>query len=138
MNSGTTLGPPAAAAAASSASAAPELLLALDRGSSRPLRAQLEDGLRGLVRAGRLPAPELRTALAAHLRRVRGVEADPRAIVVTAGAAQGLALMAQVLGRGARGGGADGAAGGAAVRGGELRIAVEDPSLPRHREILQA
>src|SRR5213080_3398515 len=40
------------------ASAAPELLLALDRGSSRPLRAQLEDGLRGLVRAGRLPAHE--------------------------------------------------------------------------------
>src|SRR5437763_5444381 len=45
MSSGTT-------------SAAPELLLALDRGSSRPLRAQLEDGLRGLVRAGRLPAHE--------------------------------------------------------------------------------
>src|SRR5207245_278389 len=63
-------------------------------------------------------APELRTALAAHLRRVRGVEADPRAIVITAGAAQGFALLTKVLG--------------------DLRIAVEDPCLPHHREILQA
>jgi GntR family transcriptional regulator/MocR family aminotransferase len=210
MSSGTT-------------SSGPELLLALDRGSSRSLRAQLEDGLRGLVRSGRLPAhgrlpatralaadlgvsrrlvvdayaqllaegylvarhgagtfvaetagaptapaiqparrtlafdffpgypdlasfpraawlramretlreapdrsfgypeppgaPALRTALAAHLRRVRGVEADPRAIVICAGAAQGFALMVRVLG--------------------QPRIAVEDPCLPRHREILQ-
>src|SRR5690348_11968392 len=42
MNSGTNSGP--------------ELLLALDRAAPRPLRAQLEDGLRGLVRTGRLPA----------------------------------------------------------------------------------
>jgi GntR family transcriptional regulator/MocR family aminotransferase len=33
-----------------------EVLVELDRDSSRPLRAQLEDGLRHAVRAGRLPA----------------------------------------------------------------------------------
>ena len=33
-----------------------ELLIELDRTSRRPLRAQLEDGLRGAVRSGRLPA----------------------------------------------------------------------------------
>src|SRR5205823_7676506 len=81
-------------------------------------------------------APELRTALAAHLRRVRGVEADPRAIVITAGAAQGFALLAQVLGASPGHGSsplqahpsrrrqASAAAGGGP--GGELRVAVED------------
>ena len=39
----------------------------------------------------------LRTALAAWLARSRGVRADPSAIVVVAGVAQGLALLAQVL-----------------------------------------
>ena len=39
----------------------------------------------------------LRTALAAWLARSRGVRADPAAIVVVAGVAQGLALLAQVL-----------------------------------------
>ena len=34
----------------------PELLLELDRDARRPLRAQLEDGLREAVRSGRLPA----------------------------------------------------------------------------------
>jgi GntR family transcriptional regulator/MocR family aminotransferase len=34
----------------------PELLVELDRSSRRPLRAQLEDGLREAVRSGRLPA----------------------------------------------------------------------------------
>lgn len=63
-------------------------------------------------------APELRRALAGHLRRVRGVVADPDAIVVCAGVAQGFALLARAL------------AGS--------RIAVEDPSLPVHREILSA
>ena len=38
-------------------------------------------------------APELRRALAEHLRRVRGVVADPQSIVVCSGAAQGLALL---------------------------------------------
>jgi GntR family transcriptional regulator/MocR family aminotransferase len=63
-------------------------------------------------------AVELRAALAAHLRRVRGVVADPARIVVCAGAAQGFALVAEAL------------AG--------PRLAVEDPGLPVHREILRA
>src|SRR5256885_15352510 len=37
-------------------SSGPELLLELDRGARRPLRAQLEDGLREAVRSGRLAA----------------------------------------------------------------------------------
>jgi GntR family transcriptional regulator/MocR family aminotransferase len=41
----------------------------------------------------------LRTALAAWLARSRGVRADPSAIVVVNGVAQGLALLAQVLAR---------------------------------------
>ncbi len=61
-------------------------------------------------------APELRRALAGHLRRVRGVAAEPAAIVVCAGATQALALLARVLGGG--------------------RIAVEDPGLPLHRAVL--
>src|SRR5438874_6765408 len=40
---------------------------------------------------------ELRTALAEHLRRVRGVVADPQRIVVCSGAAQALALLARAL-----------------------------------------
>jgi GntR family transcriptional regulator/MocR family aminotransferase len=62
-------------------------------------------------------APELRRALADHLRRVRGVVADPQSIVICSGAAQGFALLARAL---------DGA-----------RMAVEDPGLP-HRGILAA
>ncbi len=34
----------------------PELLVELDRHARAPLRAQLENGLRGAVRSGRLPA----------------------------------------------------------------------------------
>jgi GntR family transcriptional regulator / MocR family aminotransferase len=63
-------------------------------------------------------APELRRALAGHLRRVRGVVADPAAVVVCAGVAQGLALLVRVLG--------------------QARILVEDPGLPVHRAILAA
>jgi GntR family transcriptional regulator/MocR family aminotransferase len=205
-------------------SSGPELLLELDRGARRPLRAQLEDGLREAVRSGRLaahvrlpatralasdlgvsrrlvvdaygqllaegyliarpgagtfvadaagasttaaaeppasvptfdffpgfpdlanfprqawlralratlreapdrafgyPDPrgalQLRRALAGHLRRVRGVVADPETIVVCSGAAQGFFLLARALGGG--------------------RIAVEDPGLPAHRAILAA
>ncbi|MEV5339748.1 PLP-dependent aminotransferase family protein [Streptomyces sp. NPDC052676] len=40
---------------------------------------------------------ELRTALAGYLARARGVRADPDRIVVTAGFAHGLRLLAQVL-----------------------------------------
>jgi len=67
-------------------------------------------------------APELRIALAAHLRRVRGVAADPGAIVVCAGSAQGFALLARVIGCPPAG----------------PRLAVEDPGLPTHRAILAA
>ncbi len=63
-------------------------------------------------------APQLRTAIAEHLRRVRGVVAEPDAIVICAGAAQAFALLAQAI-------------------PGE-RLAVEDPCLPVHRTILAA
>ena len=63
-------------------------------------------------------ALELRCALAEHLRRVRGVVADPHSIVVCSGAAQALVLLARAL------------------RGPHL--AVEDPGLPPHRAILAA
>jgi GntR family transcriptional regulator/MocR family aminotransferase len=63
-------------------------------------------------------AGELREALAGHLRRVRGVVADPRAIVVCSGAAQGLVLLARALHA--------------------PHLAVEDPGLPPHRAILAA
>jgi GntR family transcriptional regulator / MocR family aminotransferase len=63
-------------------------------------------------------APELRRALAEHLRRVRGVVADPQTIIVCSGTAQGLVLLARAL------------AG--------PHIAVEDPGLPPHRAILLA
>jgi GntR family transcriptional regulator/MocR family aminotransferase len=62
--------------------------------------------------------PELRAELAAHLRRTRGVVADPGHVVVTGGCAQALALLARCLGEGAR-------------------IAVEDPGLPDHRLVLE-
>jgi GntR family transcriptional regulator / MocR family aminotransferase len=232
-------------------SAGPELLVDLERGSGRPLRAQLEDGLREAVRSGRLVrgarlpatralatdlgvsrrmvvdayaqllaegylvarsgagtyvadaadaprapaaeltqpgltfdffpgypdlasfprrpwlralrevlrdtplaslgypdvkgAPELRRALADHLRRVRGVAADPQAIVVCSGFAQGLMLLARALGgtasaRGAQEAGLAGEIGGAHIDGSSpgVHLAVEDPGLPPHRAILTA
>ncbi|MGO9489533.1 MAG: PLP-dependent aminotransferase family protein [Solirubrobacteraceae bacterium] len=61
-------------------------------------------------------APALRRALAGHLRRVRGVVADPEAIVICSGAAQAFALLA------------------AGLKG--RVMAVEDPGLPVHRAIL--
>ncbi|WP_419997326.1 PLP-dependent aminotransferase family protein [Streptomyces boninensis] len=63
--------------------------------------------------------PELRAALADYLARVRGVAADPERIVVCAGFAHGLRVLAQVLhGSGAR------------------RVAVESYGLPPHHDIL--
>jgi GntR family transcriptional regulator/MocR family aminotransferase len=61
---------------------------------------------------------ELRSALAAHLRRVRGVVADPQRMVICSGTAQALVLLARVLG--------------------PPHLAVEDPGLPPHRAILAA
>ncbi|MFJ4202151.1 PLP-dependent aminotransferase family protein [Streptomyces sviceus] len=60
---------------------------------------------------------ELRVALAEYLGRARGVVASPEQIVVTSGAVQGLALLTRVL------------------EGGD--IAMEDPGLPFHREVVR-
>jgi GntR family transcriptional regulator / MocR family aminotransferase len=56
-------------------------------------------------------APELRTALARYLGRVRGVSCDAERVIVTSGMAQGMALFGRVL-----------------VERGERAIALEDPS----------
>ncbi|MFM9369459.1 PLP-dependent aminotransferase family protein [Streptomyces sp. Da 82-17] len=66
---------------------------------------------------------ELRTALADYLARARGVYADPDRIVVCAGAAHGLQLLAGVLREG---------------RGGSPSVAVESYGLDVHRELLTA
>ncbi|MGI5329103.1 PLP-dependent aminotransferase family protein [Actinomadura nitritigenes] len=63
--------------------------------------------------------PELRDALAGYLRRVRGVDADPARIVVTSGYAQGLGLLARVLGD-----------------AGTSAVAMEEPGHPYHRMIV--
>jgi len=63
--------------------------------------------------------PALRRALAAYLRRVRGVAAEPESIVICTGATQGLALLARAL-----------------VTRGVGEIDVEDPGLPPHRAVL--
>ncbi|MCX4763355.1 PLP-dependent aminotransferase family protein [Streptomyces sp. NBC_01275] len=60
---------------------------------------------------------ELRTALSGYLGRARGVVAPPERIVITSGYVQGLALLTRVL---------DGAP-----------IAMEDPGLPFHREVVR-
>jgi len=70
--------------------------------------------------------PELRATLADYLGRTRGVLADPARIVVTSGSAQSLALLAGVL----RGPGRAGAMGGSG-------IAMEDPGLPFHRDVVR-
>jgi GntR family transcriptional regulator / MocR family aminotransferase len=64
-------------------------------------------------------APALRHALSAYLRRVRGVAVDPEAVVVCAGATQGLAVLARAL-----------------SNEGVDAIDVEDPGLPPHRAVL--
>ncbi|MER6559454.1 PLP-dependent aminotransferase family protein [Streptomyces sp. NPDC001027] len=60
---------------------------------------------------------ELRTALSEYLGRARGVIAPPERIVVTSGYVQGLALLTRVLDGG--------------------RVAMEDPGLPFHREVVR-
>jgi GntR family transcriptional regulator / MocR family aminotransferase len=62
----------------------------------------------------------LRSRLAEYLVRARGVVATPERVVVVSGAGQGLALLTRVL-----------------ARRGDARIAVEDPSLPVHRYLLE-
>ncbi|MGW3955176.1 MocR-like pyridoxine biosynthesis transcription factor PdxR [Streptomyces sp. NPDC004752] len=60
---------------------------------------------------------ELRTALSEYLGRTRGVLAPPERIVITSGFVQGLALLTRVLGGGT--------------------VAMEDPGLPFHREVVR-
>ncbi|OQR60752.1 GntR family transcriptional regulator [Streptomyces maremycinicus] len=60
---------------------------------------------------------ELRTALSGYLGRARGVIAPPERIVITSGYVQGLALLTRVLGG--------------------TGIAMEDPGLPFHREVVR-
>jgi GntR family transcriptional regulator / MocR family aminotransferase len=65
--------------------------------------------------------PELRVALAAYLGRARGVLADPERIVICAGYAEALALL------------------GTALRAcGTLTVAMENPCLRHHREVIVA
>jgi len=67
----------------------------------------------------RAGAPVLREALAGYLGRARGVVADPARLVITAGATQGVALLARVL-----------------VARGVRRMAVERPGFPLHAALL--
>ncbi|SCL39440.1 transcriptional regulator, GntR family [Micromonospora rhizosphaerae] len=64
--------------------------------------------------------PELRAALAGYLGRARGVLADPERIVVTTGYVQALVLLTTVL-----------------RDAGTPRIAMEDPGLAFHREVVR-
>ncbi|MFC5238098.1 PLP-dependent aminotransferase family protein [Pseudonocardia zijingensis] len=64
--------------------------------------------------------PELRTALAEYLGRTRGVVADPDDIVVTSGFLQALGLVARVL-----------------HDRGCTHVAMEDPCVPFHREVVR-
>jgi GntR family transcriptional regulator/MocR family aminotransferase len=72
----------------SGANSGPELLVELDRSARRPLRAQLEDGLRDAVRSGRLKAgarlPATR-ALAADLAVSRRLVVDAYAQLLAEG-----------------------------------------------------
>ena len=66
-------------------------------------------------------APELRTALAAYLGRVRGVRATADQVLICGGFSQALMLLCRALGlRGVR------------------RIAVEDPCFSYHRRLIRA
>jgi GntR family transcriptional regulator / MocR family aminotransferase len=65
--------------------------------------------------------PELRSAVAEHVGRTRGVLASPEAVVVTAGFTQALALLARV-----------------AHRLGMRHAGAEDPGFAQHRNVLAA
>ncbi|HEX4009548.1 MAG TPA: PLP-dependent aminotransferase family protein [Solirubrobacteraceae bacterium] len=64
--------------------------------------------------------PALRSALADYLGRVRGVVADPEHVIVTSGYTQGLGVVCRAL-----------------AAGGATRIALEDPSNPEDRLIVE-
>jgi GntR family transcriptional regulator/MocR family aminotransferase len=88
---------------------------AWSRASNRGLRAAPASSLGYGDPRGR---PELRDALAAYLRRVRGADADPELIVVCGGFSHALALLARLL-----------------RRRGAASIAMENPCLWWHRNI---
>ncbi|QJC51385.1 PLP-dependent aminotransferase family protein [Paenibacillus albicereus] len=67
---------------------------ALHAAVRQSMERPLADGYRELEAAGSL---ELRTAIAALLRRERGIQAVPEEIVVTSGSKQALALLLQTL-----------------------------------------
>jgi GntR family transcriptional regulator/MocR family aminotransferase len=67
-----------------------------------------------------LGLPELRSAWAEHLRRMRAVVGDPAQIVVTGGGREGLSLLLLALGDG---------------RPGRLRVGVEEPGYPSLRRV---
>lgn len=67
-----------------------------------------------------LGSPGLRAALATRLRRVRAVHVDPRGVVVTAGARDGLHLLLTALGE---------------RTGRRLVVAFEDPGYPSLRRV---
>jgi GntR family transcriptional regulator/MocR family aminotransferase len=80
----------------------------------RVLREAPDEALRLGDPRGRI---ELRAELAAYLGRARGVVATPERIVVCSGYVQALGLLSPVLGR---------------------TVAMEDPCLPLHREVVAA
>ncbi|MFD3484867.1 aminotransferase class I/II-fold pyridoxal phosphate-dependent enzyme [Streptomyces sp. NPDC058665] len=65
--------------------------------------------------------PRLRDVLAGYLRRKRGALLPPGQLVVTAGSTQAVSAVARVL-----------------LQAGHRRLAVEDPTDVRERQILQA
>ncbi len=84
-------------------------------------RAVLETPSDRLGYLGGRAIPELRSALATYLNRVRGTSADPADIVIATGFVQGLAVVVRALGA-----------------GGATTVAVEDPADPEYREIIAA
>jgi len=66
-------------------------------------------------------APELRSTMAGYLRRVRGLDVDPDTLHVTQGVRNAVSLLCRQL-----------------RAAGATRVAVEDPSWPRMREVARA
>ncbi len=86
----------------------------------RALRAGLaETGSESLGYIQPQGLPVARIAVADYLRRTRGVQADPRHIVLCSGATQAIALLARALGSD------------------ELPLAMEDPGFWLHRMLLR-
>jgi GntR family transcriptional regulator/MocR family aminotransferase len=73
--------------------------------------------------------PELRAAIAEHVRRARGLDCRPENVIVTAGTSDALASIALAALAGAGGEGE--------AAPGTPRIAVEDPGYPTARRVLR-